>query len=238
MENGSINEREFSLYDLYMIVRKHLILIFSLVLIGAVVAGALAWFVMDEQYKAEAQIIVQVETTGTTNEIDTTTSLRLINTVSTLLSSDLVLLDVNETLNLGYTTSQMGIIRSNLNVISSTTDLFITISYTDTDPEVARDVVNQVIESAKAITNDENSSIQFLQGVIGTMTPAPIGRYDSPNKPLYVIIGALLGGIVGVSIALVSGFLDNTYKTKEEIQRDLDLQVLGSIPEFRVEEDF
>lgn len=237
MNNNSVSEREFSLFDLYTIVRKHLILIFTLALIGALTAGVLAWFVIDEEYRAEAQIIVQVETTGTTTQYDTSSSLRLINSVVTLLSSDPVLQHVNEELDLGLTDSEIGSLRNGLSINSSSTDLFIGINYVSKDPALARDIVNQVIDSAIYITNG-GSDIDFLTGVIVRISEAPLGTYDSPNKPLYVIIGGLLGGIIGVSIALVSGFLDNTFKTKEEIQKELDLQVLGSIPEFRVEEDF
>lgn len=237
MDNGSLGEREFSLYDLYMIIRKHLILIFALVLVGAVVAGTIAWFLIGEQYKSEAQIIVQVETSSSSNEFDYNSSLRLINSVVTLLSSDPVLLDVNDALDLGLTESNLGSLRNGLSISSSSTDLFIGVSYTSTNPATAKEVVNQVIDSAIYITNG-GSDIEFLEGVIVRISEAPIGSYASPNKPLYVVIGGLLGGIVGVSIALISGFLDNTYKSKEEIQKDLDIQVLGSIPEFRVEEDF
>ncbi len=236
MDNGNVSEREFSLYDLYMIVRKHLILIFSLVIVGAAIAGALAWFVIEEQYKSEAQIIVQVETSGSNNEFDYNSSLRLINSVVTLLSSDPVLKDVNEKLDLKLSDSQISSLRNQLTVSSSSTDLFIGIRYVSNDPEMTKNIVNQVIDSAIYITNG-GSDIEFLSGVIVRISDAPLGKYDSPNKPLYVVIGALLGGIIGVSIALVSGFLDNTYKTKDEIQNDLDLQVLGSIPEFKVEED-
>ncbi len=237
MENGNISEREFSLYDLYLIISKHLILIFSLAVVGAIIAGCLAWFVIDEKYKSEAQIIVQVEISGTTNEYDYSSSLRIVNSVTTLLLSDPVLKDVNQNLDLGLTDNQLGTLRKNLSVTSNSTDLFIGISYVSTDPKLAQDVVNQVIDSAIYVTNG-GSDIEFLTGVIVRISEAPLGIYDSPNKPLYVIIGGLLGGIIAVSIALISGFLDNTYKSKEEIQKDLDLQVLGSIPEFKVEEDF
>ena len=237
MENGNISEREFSLYDLYYIIRKHLILIFSLAIVGVIIAGGLAWFVVDEEYKSEAQIIVQVETTGTTDQFDYSSSLRIINSVVTLLSSDPVLRDVNENLSLGLTDNELGSLRNNLTVTSSSTDLFICVSYVSTDPVLAQEIVNQVIDSAIYITNG-GSDIEFLTDVIVRISDAPIGSYNSPNKPLYVIIGGLLGGIIGVSIALISGFLDNTYKSKEEIQQDLDLQVLGSIPLFKVEEDF
>ncbi len=237
MNNENMGEREFSLFDLYMILKKHLILIFTLALAGAIVAGVLAWFVIGEQYKSEAQIIVQVETGDSSDEYDYSSSLRLINSVDTLMTSDPVLIDVNEKLDLGLDGSQLGTLRNNLNVTSSTTDLFISISYISPDPVLARDIVNQVIDSAVFITNG-GSEIEFLRDVIVRISDAPLGVYNSPNKPLYVIIGGLLGGIIGVSIALISGFLDNTYKTKEEIQKDLDVQVLGSVPEFRVEEDF
>lgn len=235
MENGSVNEREFDLYDLYMIIRKHILLIVSLALISALVAGLFAWFLVDEEYKSDAQVIVQVETTSSTDEYDYTNSLRLINSVVTLFSSDPVLLHVNDELSLGLDAQGIDQLRSNLTVSSTSTDLFIGVSYTSKDPVMAQRIVNQVIDSAIYVTNG-GSDIDFLEGVIVRISDAPKGAYDSPNKPLYVIVGGLIGGIIGLSVSLISGFLDNTYKSKDEIQKDLDLQVLGSIPEFKVEE--
>jgi capsular polysaccharide biosynthesis protein len=55
---------------------------------------------------------------------------------------------------------------------------------------------------------------------------------------LLLIIGVLLGGILGVGIVLVMELTNNTYRTKEELEADFDLQVLGVIPSFEVKEEF
>ena len=63
-------------------------------------------------------------------------------------------------------------------------------------------------------------------------TVAKTGTYASPNKPLFVIIGVLLGGILGVGIVLVKELTNNTYRTKKKSKRIFDIQVLGVIPSF------
>ena len=60
--------------------------------------------------------------------------------------------------------------------------------------------------------------------------------YESPNKPLYIVIGIILGGIVGVGIALLKELFNNTFQTKDQLENYFGIQVLGVIPEFEVRE--
>jgi len=45
-----------------------------------------------------------------------------------------------------------------------------------------------------------------------------------------IAVAAILGMMLGVGIAFLKEFLDNTIKTPEDIQKYLDLPVIGMIP--------
>jgi len=51
-----------------------------------------------------------------------------------------------------------------------------------------------------------------------------------PNKRLNIIISLILGVVVGTGLAFFREYLDTTLKTTEDIQKYLDLSILGVIP--------
>lgn len=58
------------------------------------------------------------------------------------------------------------------------------------------------------------------------------GQPIKPRKTLNLAIAGVLGLFLGFGLAFLLDYIDNTIKTKEEIERLLDLPVLGQIPEF------
>lgn len=121
-------------------------------------------------------------------------------------------------------------IKSGLSVKHTTTNFFMEISFVYTDPKIAKLVVQQVVDSTQYIAN--NSEEIGLQNTIIITNPAQEGFYVSPNKTLYLIVGILIGGVIGAAIIFILEFASNTYKTKEEIEKDLKTQVIGTIPEY------
>jgi capsular polysaccharide biosynthesis protein len=137
---------------------------------------------------------------------------------------------VIDDLNLNITAGQL---ESNLTVSSSTTSYFINVSYVTGDPALSELVVNEVIDEAISFAN---TNVAILKDNIIRTSTAQEGVYDSPNKILYIVIGLILGGIVGVGIAFVKELFNNTFRTKEQLESAFGIQVLGVIPEFEVKE--
>ena len=53
----------------------------------------------------------------------------------------------------------------------------------------------------------------------------------SPNKKMNIAIAFLVGLMVSVGLVFLLEYLDNTYKNKEQLEKDLGIPVLGAIPD-------
>jgi len=224
---------EISLLDLFKIFKSNLLLIFVFTFVFATMAGVYAYFVADPKYKSNADVMVQVQTDqAVEGAYDYTTAQKLLATIAELMSKDIVLVNVIDDLGLEMTAGQL---RSGLTITSSTTSYFINVSFISEDVEETRDVVNAVIDSAIDIANN-HEGFSPIKDKITRTSFASLGAYESPNKPLYIIIGFLLGGIAGVGMALIKELFNNTFRTKEQLEAYFGIQVLGVIPEFEVRE--
>ena len=52
----------------------------------------------------------------------------------------------------------------------------------------------------------------------------------APNKTMNVAIAFLLGLMVSVGLVFLIEYLDNTFKNKENLERELNIPVIGVIP--------
>lgn len=225
------HENEISLLDLYKILRNNLVLILTLTFLIGAIAGAYAFLVADPKYKSNAYVMVQVQVENPGgNSFDLINAQRLLATAADLISMPVVLDKVIEELELDMTPNQL---KRNLTVSSSNTSYFINVSYISEDNIQSKEVVNAVISAAIEFA-DEN--VLILKDNIIRTSYADNGVYDSPNKALYVVIGLILGGILGVGIAFIKEMFNNTYRSKDQLEAAFGIQVLGVIPEFEVKE--
>lgn len=221
---------EISLYDIYKILKSNLLIILIFTLLVGGLATGYAYGIADPQYKSTAYVMVQVQIDPATDSYDLINAQRLLATARDLITMPVVLEDVITDLDLNLTVKQL---QNSLNVTSSTTSYFITVSYVSGDIELSQDIVDAVINSAIDFA-DDNVPI-LADNIIRTSFANP-GVYDSPNKALYVVVGIILGGVAGIGFAFLKELLSNTFKTKEQLEAAFGIQVLGVIPEFEVKE--
>jgi len=84
---------------------------------------------------------------------------------------------------------------------------------------------NETQVSAR-ISGFRTSNIKILDRAMVPQRPV------SPNHKRNLMIGVLLGMFLGVGLAFLSDFLDNTIKVPEDLERLTDLPSLGIIPHF------
>lgn len=62
------------------------------------------------------------------------------------------------------------------------------------------------------------------------LSEAIVGTYVAPRKSVIMIMGIFLGGLLAAAIVLGREFLQNTFRTAEELERSTHISVLGQIP--------
>lgn len=234
MENQE--EKGLSIVELFNLLLKNWLLIGISTVLIAGIAGVYAFAIATPMYESKSDIIVQVESTSSELGYDYNTALRLVPSIAEFMKKDIVLDHVIQELGLASSMST-GKLRSGLTVTSSNTTFFVYVNYVSDDPELSRDIARQIVISASYIANNNPTFLSFKDKISDPTTEARLGVQTSPNKPLLLVIGVLLGGILGVGIVLVMELTNNTYRTKEELETDFDIQVIGVIPSFEVKEE-
>ena len=232
-------QQEISLLDLWHIFIRHIWFIILITSIFFIAAASYAWFIVTPDYISNADVMVQLEQdSGTTTDpnFDLVNAFRLIDTVAELMEKDIILENALSRLEaLGYTGLTISDLRSGLTVTSSSTSYFINISYVDADTELARVAVDAVIEAVIEET-DTPDAFPVLTDKIRRTSMASEARYNSPNKILFAAIGLVLGGIVSVGIVFTKEMLSTHFRSKDEVEAVLNLQVLGVIPKMEYKE--
>lgn len=107
------------------------------------------------------------------------------------------------------------------------------ISVENSDPKLARDIANSfaygVIQRVQEVMG-----VDVLRIIDLAVVPqAPI----KPRPQLNIAIAALLGLMVSVGIVFLMEYFDNTIKTTNDVERYLELPVIGMIPKFEMAEE-
>ena len=114
--------------------------------------------------------------------------------------------------------------------VSSDDSSIIRIKVTHADPELGAEVANMTAivfqEMIKEMMYDMDSSI--LDEAMPSYVP------QSMNLSTKVMIGAILGGMVGVGICFLREYLDKTVKSPKEVELILKIPIMGVIPELNV----
>jgi capsular polysaccharide biosynthesis protein len=106
------------------------------------------------------------------------------------------------------------------------------------DTELIQIIVKDTDPNTAVIIADETANV-FMEKVQEIMKVDNVHVIDkaeipsgpvSPNALLNIAIAGVLGLMVAVFLAFLLEFLDNTIKTPEDVEKYLNLPVLGSIP--------
>jgi len=220
-------EETISLKELFLTLKKRIMLIITITMFAIIVTGLASYFVLTPVYKSSTQILVNQSKTDdsafyNTNELQT--NIQLISTYSVILKSAAILNNVKNELGLNISVSQLN---SKISVESAQNSQIMTISVTDTDPAVALEIANKTAEvfeeEIKKIMSVDNVTILPLADDQENQSPI------SPNLTLNLAVGVVIGLLIGISLAYILEFIDNTIKTEQDIEKVLGVPVLGAI---------
>lgn len=219
-------EETISLKELLETLRKRFLLIVLITITAVLVSGVLSYFVLTPIYQASTQILVNQKQTDQNfyNTNDVQTNIQLINTYNVIIKSPAILEKVASELNAGLTASQ---INNEITVSSQTNSQVINMAVNDPNPVRAAKIANTTADVFKA----QIAKIMSVDNVT-ILAKATASDHQAPIKPkpsLNMAIGLVVGLMAGVGLAFLLEYFDNTVKTEQEIERLLELPVLGVI---------
>lgn len=113
-----------------------------------------------------------------------------------------------------------------ITVSSKSNTRVLDLEYTDTDPERAAAILNEVCNVAttqiKAITKASEVTTVYEAKV--PTSPSSAG----PTRD--ALLAAILGAVLAISILVVIFLLDDTIRSEDDVERYLGLSTLGAIP--------
>ncbi len=218
-------EETISLKEIFEVIKKRWLLIVGLIVGAALLAAIISYFVLTPTYQSSSQFIVnqeQKDPDAQYNEIQT--NLELIHTYNDIIKSPAILEEVVDTMDLPYGVNSLS---EKIEVTNEESSQVVTLTVTDPDPEQATLIANATVKIFQKeipdIMNVDNVSI--LSEAETGAAPQPV----APKPLLNIAIAIVLGGMVGVGIAFLLEYLDNTIRSDEDIEKQLGLPILGVI---------
>jgi capsular exopolysaccharide synthesis family protein len=219
------------LSDYIRILRKNWLVIVATTLIGIAVAAGYS-LTRTPMYEASSRVFVSSQAGGTVAELQQGGSFTLqrVGTYVQLVRTPIVLNPVISELELDGTADQVA---GQVSASTPVNSFLIDISAQDADPVRAADLANAVASSlSAAVESIEQRDAQQQSPVkLSRVKDAlPADKPVSPNVPLNLILGGLVGLALGLGIAVVRAVLDNRVRTARDIEGLTDRPLIGAIP--------
>lgn len=223
-----MEEEMLDLREMFSIIWKRMFIIVSIVVISVITAGAVSYFVLEKEYEATTTLIV-----GKSNDAgpdyqmqynDVMLYQKLVKTYQEIAKSRTVAKEVIEGLGLNYTTTEL---QSKITVSAVGDTQVISIKIVDNDPNRAAQMANKLVEVFKkqVVEIMKAESVNVIDEA--TVPVSPI----RPRPMMNVALAFALSLMLGVGIAFMLEYLDHTIKTTQDVEKYLELPVIGAIPE-------
>jgi capsular polysaccharide biosynthesis protein len=222
---------ELDLRTLWNLVRKNIILIVFLFVLGAMGAFFISRYLINPQYEAAVTLAVNTrDEAATIIASDQLNAARqLVNTYAVVLTNDSLLEEVIFHLELDDTINTLKR-RISAEAVNQTQIMRMTMR--DHNPDTAREVLEVIVSRAEEllITTVKAGSVEIVSEPRVNYTPI------SPRVGLNTVIGAGLGIFIALAFIFIRKALSNTFISDEDVARYLELPVIGVIPSLNIQE--
>ncbi|EOU1912460.1 capsular biosynthesis protein [Clostridium perfringens] len=226
-----MEENTISLQEIAYALKKRWKLIALITIAATLVSAILSFFVIKPQYEATTKLFIgkqESQDNNAYNNNDVMMYQQLMKTYAELAkTSDLVTKAVKSA-DLDYNQKDIKAILKNLNATPSAETQILDLSFKGGNPKeilkLTEALTNEFISESKELI--PNGNVQVIQ------KPQLPEKPVSPNKKLNIFIAFVLGLMVGVGVVLLIEYLDNTFKSREDLENTLDLPIIGTIPDY------
>ena len=224
-----MKEESIRIEDILDGVKKRWQLIVSITLAVTIIATVANFFLIKPKYQATTDIFIGKNVTDKKDEAASYNNSeiqmyqKMLKTYASLINTTDLISNAFEAA--GITDISANQAKSALVVEPQTDTQIIVIKYTNTNKQLAKDVVEAITkEFIKVSPNYYDTSVNVIESVKLPTDPV------SPNKKTNILIAFIFGFILGVGASLILYMLDSTFKDKEDLEEIIGLPVIGVIP--------
>lgn len=226
-----MEENTISLQEIAYALKKRWRLIALITIAATLVSAILSFFVIKPQYEASTKLFIgkqENQENNAYNNSDVMMYQQLMKTYAELVkTSDLVNKAVKSA-NLDYNREKIKGILENITATPSADTQILDLSYKGGNPKevlkITEAITDEFISESKELI--PNGNVQVIQ------KPQLPEKPVSPNKTLNILIAFVLGLMVGIGVVLLLEYLDNTFKSREDLENTLELPIIGTIPDY------
>lgn len=213
--------------DVLQVMKNNIFFIVILGIIGLVVSLITVFILIEPKYSSSVDILVnQKENNVQVQYAAQQADLQVINTYKDVLVKPIILTPVlKEVKRIDNYQGNLGTLEKSIKVSNQTNSQVVTVTVTDKNAYVAADIANTI---GKVFTKKVKKMMQVDNVTI--VSKAKVNTNPvSPNKKLFILVGLMLGGLIGIVIAFIKEFTDKTVKDSSFLTDELGLTNIGSV---------
>ncbi len=220
-------ENTIDISKILHILRKYIWLLVLLPLMFFLASLVITFVFIKPQYEASSQILVNQEKAQDPiqQQQNVQGTLQQVNTYAEIVNSPRILDKVSKKLKGSYSVANL---KSKVEVQSSAQSQVITVNVKADNKGEAEKIANKLINVYKK----EMPEIMDINNVSILSDASNTAKKVSPNVPMNLILGFLIGLILALLFIFIKELTDTRIKDEQDIEDHLKLPVLGSIKRF------
>ncbi|WP_143315056.1 Wzz/FepE/Etk N-terminal domain-containing protein [Clostridium sp. HBUAS56017] len=221
-----MEENNISFSELLKILRGRVKFIAFITITVTLITAIACFYFIDPKYQASSKVFIgkeEGEKSENYNYNDVELYQKLIKTYSDVIMTKDLVEDALKEKNIDENTDT---ILKHLSVTPKTDTQLIELKYIDKDKFKANDIVDSITNEFISFSKEliPNANVKIVQKVILPENPV------SPNKPIYISLGFIIGALASILLSVLQEFMDNTFKDRKQVEEMLGLPVLGNVP--------
>ena len=220
---------EIDLRELFEYFRGKILWIIAAIILAIGVGNVFTVLTRVPMYNSNTTIVLVSENNSTTyNTTEQQLNKNLVSTYAEIIKSRKVLNKVIDNLGLDYSYNNL---KNNINVEAITNTEIIKVIVSDSDPQVAAEISNEIAE----VFMSEVQKIYKLNNVSiideAEVNKAPYNVNYIKDNLIYIMVALVLS----CGVIFIIYYFDTSIKTSEEIENKLGLTVVGIVPKVEKE---
>lgn len=224
MENMRDDEMEIDLREIFYALKKKALLLIVVGLLFGCLNCAYTKFFVTPMYTSTSSMLVLTKETTLSSLADLQMGSQLTKDYTVLTTSRDVLNQVIENLDLNMNYRQL---RASISMDNPTDTRILNISVTNSNPELAKEIVDELASVASAYIGDK---MEVIPPKIIEKAELPTVK-TSPSLAKNTMLGLLLGLILSAGIVVVITVMNDSIKTEDDIEKYLGISTLAVVPD-------